>query len=85
MNKETLSERLKYNCDLYCQSYNIKKYKIVNNRYLIYNISFHGDCLNLQRRYTIQHTVDLETLQEVSIKPLKRFDKEALQNGGIAT
>ena len=81
MNKRQIPEHLRDNCIMYCQSHGITKYRIVGNRYLVYNISFHGDYFNFQRSYTIQYKIDLETLQEVSRTPLKKFDKEALQNG----
>jgi hypothetical protein len=53
MNKRQIPEHLRDNCIMYCQSHGITKYRIVDNRYLVYNMSFQGDYFNFQRRYTI--------------------------------
>lgn len=66
---------------MYASMYNINKYKIEDNRYLIYNVSYCNNIFNIGRRFTIQFKIDLESLQEVSRKPLKRFDKDGLLNG----
>lgn len=81
MTENNLTEQLQENCTIYCRYKNIKRYKIVDNRYIVFNISHNADYHKMIRRFTLQYKVDLLTLQEVSIIPLKRFDKKSLVNG----
>lgn len=76
-----LPDYLREKCLMYCKNNNINKYRIEDNRYLIFNISYSSGNLDFGRRFTIQYKIDLESLQEVSRKPMKRFDKDGLLNG----
>jgi len=57
--------------------YGIIDYK-VKGHYMIYNKSYSGTVY--EPHYTIQHTVDLSTMQELPTKKLKRFDKNGYNN-----
>lgn len=81
MSINDLPDYLKENCIMYCKNNNINKYRIEDGRYLIFNISYSSGHIYFGRRFTIQYKIDLESMQEVSRKPLKKFDREALLNG----
>lgn len=81
MKNGNIPEYIKNNYIMYCNLHGIVNYRIDDNRYLVYNVSFPADYFNFKQKYTVQHKVDLETMQEVSITPLKRFDKNGLRNG----
>lgn len=81
MKETSLPLQLRENCIMYRRNNGINKYRIEDNRYLVFNVSYGDDLLNVFDRFTIQYKIDLESLQEVSRKPLKRFDREGLLNG----
>lgn len=81
MEESRLPVQLRENCIMYCRNNGINKYRIEDNRYLVFKVSYGRGILNIGNRFTIQYKIDLESLQEVSRKPLKRFDKEGLLNG----
>ena len=60
----------------YCEKYGIIEYRVKGNL-LIYNISYPAYLYN--PRYTIQHTVNLDTGREET-KQLKRYDSKASVN-----
>ena len=61
----------------WAENYGIVEYK-VKGRYMVYNKSYNA-YLN-EPRYTIQHTVDLNTMTELPTKRLKRFDPKGRYN-----
>ena len=61
---------------LYCEQYGIIQYRVKGNL-LIYNVSYPA-YLN-QPHYTIQHTINLDTMQHTS-KQLARYDAKGAYN-----
>lgn len=61
---------------VYCEKYGIVEFRI-EGYYLIYNKSYPAYLNN--SRYTVQHRVDLRTMQETT-KRLKRFDRKGYLN-----
>jgi len=62
----------------FAEQYGIVKYR-VNGNLMIYNVSYPAYLSN--PRYTIQHTVNLDTGEDCT-RQLKRFDTSGLQNRG---
>ena len=62
----------------YAEAHGVVKYRVKGNE-MIYNVSYQAYLSN--PRYTIQHTVNLDTGEEYT-KQLKRFDASGLQNRG---
>lgn len=61
----------------YSEHYGILEYR-VKGKYMIYNVSRNAYLSN--PKYTVQFKVDLDSMEVVSRKRLKRFDKKALVN-----
>lgn len=60
----------------YVERYGIINYSVKGNK-LVYNVSYPAYLSN--PRYTIQHIVDLDTMQEHT-RQLQRFDSKGLVN-----
>lgn len=63
----------------WAERYGIVKYRVKGNK-MIYNRSYPA-YLN-EPAYTIQHTVNLDTMTEEHTKRLKRLDREGFYNRG---
>ena len=61
---------------IYVENYGILNYSVRGNK-LVYNVSYPAYLSN--PRYTIQHIVNLDTMQEQT-KRLQRFDTKGLAN-----
>lgn len=61
---------------LYCEKYGIIEYRVKKNL-LIYNVSYPAYLCN--PHYTIQHTINLDTMQHTS-KQLARYDAKGVYN-----
>jgi hypothetical protein len=62
---------------LWAERYGIIDYRI-KGHYMVYNKSYPATMC--EPHYTIQHTVDLVTMQELPTKKLKRFDRNGYNN-----
>jgi hypothetical protein len=75
MSNETIQE----NAKVWAQRFGVVTYRI-DGKYMIYNISYPTNLMTGVKRYTIQHVINLETMQQETIKPLQKFDKSGLKN-----
>ena len=76
-NKQKEKEYYEYQASQFALINNIRYYK-VEGRYMIYNVSY-TKALGL-RGNTVQYKIDLHTMQIETIKPLKKFDRNAIYN-----
>jgi hypothetical protein len=73
------SVAIQENAKVWAQRFGIVTYRIEGND-MIYNISYPTNLMTGVKKYTIQHIINLETMQQETMKPLKKFDKLALKN-----